>query len=54
MSNPFMKKFNESQSKGLNGLLLLVSFGVFSLFIGMITEERKKGNNRAVRDWGLK
>ena len=53
MSNPFMKKFNESESRGLNGLLLLGSFGVFSLFIGMITEERKKGNNRAVRDWSI-
>jgi hypothetical protein len=52
MSNPFMK-LNTSDNKLLNGSLLLGSFGFFGFFIGMITEERKKGNNKAVRNWSI-
>jgi len=52
MSNPFIK-LKESNKPLLNGFFLLGSFVIFGLFIGMITEERKKGNNRAVRDWSI-
>jgi len=46
-------KLNTSDNKLLNGFLLLGSFGIFGLFIGMITEERKKGNHKEVRDWSI-
>ena len=39
--------------KLLNGVAWLGSISIFGLFIGMITEERKKGNNKEVRNWSI-
>ena len=63
MSNPFidlkplvrLKESSKVNSSlfAFNLLLLLGSFGIFSLFIGMIVDERKKRNYKKVREWSI-